>query len=168
MSATVNAAERGHASRALDPTPTPPRPSLGTVARIREPSASITRTRQSAPVYWMSATSPSTDTSSAAVGAPDAIVTVRPEKIHLEAPGSPVPDGSVHLDGTIHDVVYLGSDTKYHVTLDAGGTLAVIKQNVATSSMEALALKGTAVRLVWDRRHTLPVAGAAGDEGSPA
>ena len=61
------------------------------------------------------------------------------------------------LDGRIHDVVYLGSDTKYHVTLDAGGELAVIKQNVSTSSMEALAMKGRAVRLVWDRQHTLPV-----------
>ena len=44
--------------------------------------------------------------------------------------------------GRVHDVVYLGSDTKYHVALDAGGELAVIKQNVATSSMEALALEG--------------------------
>ncbi len=84
-------------------------------------------------------------------------VTVRPEKIHLEAPGALVPEGCVSLDGHIVDVVYLGSDTKYHVTLDAGGQLAVIKQNVSTSSMEALAMKGRAVRLVWDRIHTLPV-----------
>jgi putative spermidine/putrescine transport system ATP-binding protein len=60
--------------------------------------------------------------------------------------------------GHVRDVVYLGSDTKYHVTLDVGGELAVIKQNVATSSMDALALKGAPVRLIWDRRHTLPVA----------
>ncbi len=85
-------------------------------------------------------------------------VTVRPEKIHLEEPGAPVPDGSVALDGRVSDVAYLGSDTKYHVTLDAGGELAVIKQNVTTSSMEALAMNGRAVRLVWDRAHTLPVA----------
>ena len=44
------------------------------------------------------------------------------------------------------------------MTLDAGGELAVIAQNVATSSMEALALKDKAVSLTWDRRHTLPVA----------
>jgi putative spermidine/putrescine transport system ATP-binding protein len=91
-----------------------------------------------------------------------ATVTVRPEKIHLEEPGAAVPAGSVSLDGHIHDVVYLGSDTKYHVTLDAGGELAVIKQNVTTSSMEALAMKGRAVRLVWDASHTLPV-----EVGSP-
>ena len=81
---------------------------------------------------------------------------MRPEKIHLEAPGAAVPAGCVSLDGHIHDVVYLGSDTRYLVTLDAGGELEVIKQNVTTSSMEVLALKGRAVRLVWDRIHTLP------------
>jgi putative spermidine/putrescine transport system ATP-binding protein len=84
--------------------------------------------------------------------------TVRPEKIQLAEPGEPTATGFVSALGHVRDVVYLGSDTRYHVTLDAGGELAVIKQNVATSSMEALALKGKAVRLTWERRHTLPVA----------
>ncbi len=44
------------------------------------------------------------------------------------------------------------------MTLDAGGELEVIKQNVTTSSMEVLALKGRQVRLLWDRQHMLPVA----------
>ena len=34
----------------------------------------------------------------------------------------------------------------------------VIKQNVTTSSMEVLALKGRHVRLLWDTQHMLPVA----------
>jgi putative spermidine/putrescine transport system ATP-binding protein len=85
--------------------------------------------------------------------------TVRPEKIHLEAVDATVPDGWASAAGVIQDVVYLGSDTKYHVELDVGGQLAVIKQNVATSSMEALALKGKAVRLIWERRHALPLEG---------
>ena len=59
-------------------------------------------------------------------------------------------------DGRVRDVVYLGSDTRYLVTLDAGGELEVIKQNVTTSSMEVLALKGQQVRLVWDRQHRFP------------
>jgi ABC-type Fe3+/spermidine/putrescine transport system ATPase subunit len=83
--------------------------------------------------------------------------TVRPEKIHLEAAGGPVPAGSVAIEGVVRDVVYLGSDTRYHVALDLGGELEVIKQNVTTSSMEVLALKGQRVRLVWDRQHTLPI-----------
>ena len=84
--------------------------------------------------------------------------TVRPEKIHLEEPGAVVPAGSVAADGRVRDVIYLGSDTRYLVTLDAGGELEVIKQNVTTSSMEVLALKGRQVRLVWDMQHMLPVA----------
>jgi putative spermidine/putrescine transport system ATP-binding protein len=87
----------------------------------------------------------------------DGTFTVRPEKIHLAGPGEPAPAGSVSAAGHVRDVVYLGSDTRYHVTLDAGGELAVIKQNVATSSMEGLALKGRAVGLTWERRHVLPV-----------
>jgi putative spermidine/putrescine transport system ATP-binding protein len=85
------------------------------------------------------------------------LFTVRPEKIHLEEAGAVVPEGSAFADGRVHDVVYLGSDTKYYVELAAGGSLAVIKQNVATSSTEALAQKGRAVRLVWERRHALPL-----------
>jgi putative spermidine/putrescine transport system ATP-binding protein len=93
--------------------------------------------------------------------------TVRPEKIHLEDPGAVVADSSAFADGHIHDVVYLGSDTKYYVELAAGGTLAVIKQNVATSSTEALAQKGRSVRLVWERRHALPLEAGPDPDGHP-
>jgi putative spermidine/putrescine transport system ATP-binding protein len=95
----------------------------------------------------------------------DGLYTVRPEKIHLEGVSTVTPAGSLSALGHVRDVVYLGSDTKYHVALEVGGELAVIKQNVATSSMEALALKGTAVRLVWEGRHTLAV--EAGVQDSP-
>ena len=84
--------------------------------------------------------------------------TVRPEKIHLAEPGVATPDGSVSVAGHVREVVYLGSDTKYLVRLDVGGELAVIKQNVDTTSTQALALQGQPVQLVWDRRYTLPVA----------
>jgi putative spermidine/putrescine transport system ATP-binding protein len=84
--------------------------------------------------------------------------TVRPEKIQVMGPGEAVEDRFVVADGRVRDVVYLGSDTKYFITLDGGTELVVIKQNVATSSMEALALRDKAVRLSWERRHNLPVA----------
>ena len=109
-------------------------------------------------------------TAQAVLGTPGTF-TVRPEKIRLLEPDAEVPVGSVVAPGTVHDVVYLGSDTRYHVELEAGGSLAVIRQNVATSSTEALALKGTAVRLAWERRHALPlvvspVAGRPHGEGA--
>jgi len=83
--------------------------------------------------------------------------TVRPEKIHLVNPAAtPGPD-EASATGTIREVVYLGPDTRYIVALDAGGELVVTQQNLATSSMEALAAKGRVVRLTWKRQHNLPV-----------
>ncbi len=46
-------------------------------------------------------------------------------------------------------------------TLDAGGELVVTQQNLSTSSTEALAQEGKAVRLVWKRQHQLPIADGA-------
>ena len=93
------------------------------------------------------------------------LFTVRPEKIRL-ADRDTVPGEDEHgATGTIRSVVYLGPDTRYHVELDAGGELVVTQQNLSTSSMEALAQQGRAVRLTWKRRHCRPVAdGSAREE----
>jgi putative spermidine/putrescine transport system ATP-binding protein len=83
--------------------------------------------------------------------------TVRPEKIHLADPGEDIADDEIAAPGRIRDVVYVGPETRYIVSLDAGGELVVTQQNLATSSTEALALQGKAVRLIWKRQHDLPV-----------
>jgi putative spermidine/putrescine transport system ATP-binding protein len=90
------------------------------------------------------------------VGAPG-LYTVRPEKIRLADPGSEVAADEIAADGRVRSVVYLGSDTRYIVALDAGTELVVTEQNLATSSMEALAAQGRAVRLIWKRQHVLRV-----------
>ena len=87
--------------------------------------------------------------------------TIRPEKIYLRAPDAPVADDETAALGTIRDVVYLGPDTRYIVALDAGASLVVTQQNLATTSTEALAQQGKAVRLVWKRQHQLPIADGA-------
>jgi putative spermidine/putrescine transport system ATP-binding protein len=87
--------------------------------------------------------------------------TIRPEKIRIADAGAVAGDDEIAADGRIHDVVYLGSDTRYIVNLDAGARLVVLRQNLDTSSMEALAQEGTAVRLIWKRQHALPVADGA-------
>ena len=87
--------------------------------------------------------------------------TVRPEKIRIEDAGSPVANDEYAASGVIRGVVYLGPDTRYHVVLDAGAELVVTQQNLATTSTEALAQQGKAVRLVWKRQHELPVADGA-------
>ena len=85
--------------------------------------------------------------------------TIRPEKIALAEPDHEVePDGARPRD--VREVVYLGAVTRYIVPLDVGGELVVMQQNLTTSSMEALQVRGKSVRLVWDRRNNRPVEGA--------
>ena len=83
--------------------------------------------------------------------------TVRPEKIHLAELDVVVGPDENSATGRILDVVYLGPDTRYIVALDAGSNLVVTRQNLATTSTEALALQGKSVRLVWKRQHDLPI-----------
>ena len=99
-----------------------------------------------------------TDESAKAIVGSDGTFTVRPEKIHIAAPDSVPASDEASALGTIREVVYLGPDTRYIVSLDAGGELVVTQQNLETSSMEALSAKGRAVRLTWKRQHNLPVA----------
>jgi len=90
----------------------------------------------------------------------DGLFTVRPEKIRMGKPDEPSGGDEYAAQGRIRSVVYLGSDTRYYVTLDAGAELVVTQQNLATSSTEALAQQGRAVRLVWKRQHMREVAEA--------
>jgi putative spermidine/putrescine transport system ATP-binding protein len=86
--------------------------------------------------------------------------TVRPEKIRLAEPDDPTASDETSALGAIRSVVYLGPDTRYVVALDAGADLVVTQQNLVTSSTDALALTGKAVRLIWKRQHNYPVADA--------
>ena len=84
-------------------------------------------------------------------------VTIRPEKIRMsdEATG----DGEA---GTVREVVYVGMVTRYVVDLDAGGELVVVRQNLETSSQDALSEQGKRVRLSWRPEHTYEI----GKEGT--
>jgi putative spermidine/putrescine transport system ATP-binding protein len=79
-------------------------------------------------------------------------ITIRPEKIRMsnEHAGEGEP-------GTVRDVVYVGMVTRFVVDLDAGGRLVVVRQNLETSSQEALAEQGKRVRLSWRPEHTYAI-----------
>jgi putative spermidine/putrescine transport system ATP-binding protein len=47
--------------------------------------------------------------------------------------------------------------TRFIVDLDAGGRLMVVRQNLETSSQEALAEQGKRVRLSWRPEHTYEI-----------
>lgn len=70
--------------------------------------------------------------------------TVRPEKIRLLAGGA-----SEGEPGIVRAAVYLGPVTKFVVALDGGGELAVVQQNLETSSQDVHELEGRRVRLAW-------------------
>jgi putative spermidine/putrescine transport system ATP-binding protein len=78
--------------------------------------------------------------------------TVRPEKIRMidEQAGEGEP-------GTVREVVYVGMVTRYVVDLDSGGELVVVRQNLETSSQEALSEQGKRVRLSWRPEHTYEI-----------
>jgi putative spermidine/putrescine transport system ATP-binding protein len=78
--------------------------------------------------------------------------TIRPEKIRMsdEAEGDGEP-------GAVREVVYVGMVTRFIVDLDAGGELVVVRQNLETSSQEALSEQGKRVRLSWRPEHTYEI-----------
>jgi len=107
------------------------------------------------------------DAATVIVGSPRA-VTIRPEKIHLALDvNAAVADGECTATGVVTKVVYLGAVTRYTVTLDEGGALVVMQQNLRTSSMEALQVQGRRVRLTWERQHSRPVEPGDGPDGAP-
>jgi putative spermidine/putrescine transport system ATP-binding protein len=90
---------------------------------------------------------------------------VRPEKIHMSDAGS-TPASGMHAEtGRIRDVVYAGMVTRFVVELDRGGELQVVRQNLESSSAEALDAKGRAVLLEWRPEHQLEIEQAGETEG---
>jgi ABC-type Fe3+/spermidine/putrescine transport system ATPase subunit len=90
-------------------------------------------------------------------------IAVRPEKIRLQRPEEPVPDGICHVLGTITEVLYLGTVTRYAVSVEGAGNVVVLEQNLDTTSMEALGAQGRAVRLSWQPRHTFALGNGGGE-----
>jgi putative spermidine/putrescine transport system ATP-binding protein len=79
-------------------------------------------------------------------------VSVRPEKIHLEAGGVAPPADAQTVTGTISSILYLGANTRYLVALDGGGELTVLLQN-RDAHFEPV--QGDAVRLWWEPRYLM-------------
>jgi putative spermidine/putrescine transport system ATP-binding protein len=82
-------------------------------------------------------------------------MSVRPEKIRLLREGEAPPDGAHVETGHVREVVYAGAATRYLVDLDRGGTLTALRQNLETTSAQALEERGRPVRLAWLHEHVL-------------
>jgi putative spermidine/putrescine transport system ATP-binding protein len=75
--------------------------------------------------------------------------TIRPEKIKLLDPDNPGSDGLVTERGRISAVAYAGMVTRYTVTLERGGDLQVVSQNVDGTSVDAASEQGKEVLVGW-------------------
>jgi len=80
--------------------------------------------------------------------------TIRPEKIHIGPESEAARDDFTSETGRIREVVYVGPVTRYIVELDKGGELVAMRQNLETSSQDALNERGNRVRLQWRPQHT--------------
>jgi putative spermidine/putrescine transport system ATP-binding protein len=78
--------------------------------------------------------------------------TIRPEKIRMTNENAGTGEA-----GTVREVVYVGMVTRYVVDLDSGGELVIVRQNLETSSQEALSDQGKRVRLSWRPEHTYEI-----------
>jgi putative spermidine/putrescine transport system ATP-binding protein len=84
----------------------------------------------------------------------DITFSIRPEKIHLDDIDTKVEEDSYSTIGEVRDVIYLGLYTRYLIELEDGGELVVVEQNLKTTSMDVLKVKGKKVRLHWKKEHT--------------
>ena len=90
--------------------------------------------------------------------------TIRPEKVRILEPGESA-EGMHTETGRIRDVSYAGMITRYLVVLDEGGELQVVRQNLETTSAEAVEQVGREVAVGWRPEHTVAVVAVAQREG---
>jgi putative spermidine/putrescine transport system ATP-binding protein len=64
-----------------------------------------------------------------------------------------VGEGEDSAIGTVREVVYVGSGTRYVVDLEVGGSLVALQQNQRSTSMDVMGMRGRQVRLVWRKEH---------------
>jgi putative spermidine/putrescine transport system ATP-binding protein len=80
--------------------------------------------------------------------------TIRPEKVRLLDGAH---DGLYTEAGVVRDVAYAGMVTRYLVELEHGGALQVVRQNLETSSADALEQQGQRVTVGWSEAHTYAI-----------
>lgn len=83
------------------------------------------------------------------------LYSIRPEKIRL-APAGSTPSADEHgVAGTVREVIYLGTGTRFLVDLSVGGSLMVLQQNLHSRDLHPQ--RGDDVQLLWQRVDEYPV-----------
>jgi putative spermidine/putrescine transport system ATP-binding protein len=87
-----------------------------------------------------------------AVSGSENACSIRPEKIHLDRPGTAVPADAMKVTGRISAILYLGANTRYDVALESGAEITVAVQN-RDAHLEPK--EGETVQLWWEARHLM-------------
>ena len=61
------------------------------------------------------------------------------------------------VEGTVAEVIYVGSSTRFVVDLEAGARLVAVQQNLQKSSMDVLDYRNATVRLSWKKQHIIAI-----------
>ncbi|GAA3823746.1 ABC transporter ATP-binding protein [Cellulomonas soli] len=108
-----------------------------------------------------------TDTAASRVLGRPGTWSVRPEKIRLGGADARPEPGERGALGTVQEVVYVGSATRFLVDLDAGARLVALQQNLQTTSMDVQGMRGARVLLAWRTEHEFQVADGATTPAPP-
>jgi spermidine/putrescine transport system ATP-binding protein len=93
-------------------------------------------------------------------GAPGEVrIGVRPEKVRLAPASDPTEPGANRIDGTVHDVSYIGVSTQYIIHTPAGAELVAFVQNAGRGAQHLP--NGAPVQVLWDPDNTFVIT----DEG---
>jgi spermidine/putrescine transport system ATP-binding protein len=96
----------------------------------------------------------------------EAEIAVRPEKIVLRAETDPPPPERCALRAKVTEVVYLGTSTQYRTVTNAGQSMAVYRQNAASTPGTEV-LVGQVGWLEWSPEHSYVLGGPAkAEEGA--
>jgi putative spermidine/putrescine transport system ATP-binding protein len=90
-------------------------------------------------------------------------LTIRPEKIELLE--SAETSNDLHSErGKVVEIAYAGMVTRYTVALEQGGELQLVRQNVGSTSTDALAEQGKEVLVGWRPEHAAAIRGKSNQE----
>ena len=81
------------------------------------------------------------------------IWSIRPERVHVAAPGQVVVATQGTAEGVVREVVYLGSALRLMVDVGSGTTLIATQPTLATAQTDLDSWLGRPVRLVWESNH---------------
>ncbi|WP_309129656.1 ABC transporter ATP-binding protein [Microbacterium sp.] len=80
-------------------------------------------------------------------------MSIRPERVRLQAPSDPLADGDVGLLGAVKEIVYTGPATRYLIAADAGMDLIAERPNSDRPAQQHVLRRGDHVRAVWTPLH---------------